>query len=66
MTKCHSTQHGVTTVIGLQSGKPSDTQVKLLLCKDCDLQKNKTDITEYEEWQEKFENECNINHTVWG
>lgn len=41
LTRGHSSQYGVCTMIGSKSGKVIDTEVLLLNYKGCDLWKNK-------------------------
>lgn len=62
LTRGHSSQHGVCTVIGTTCGKVLDTHVLSLHCKACEVWKNKTDTIEYLEWWETHENDCSINH----
>lgn len=63
LTRGHTSQHGVSTVIGVKSGKVLDTEVLSLSCKSCQFWKNKKNTVEYAEWMEKHEGKCNINHT---
>ena len=63
LTRGHSSQLGVCTVIGAKSGKVLDTEVLSLSCKSCQRWQNKTDTIQHTEWWEIHENECNINHS---
>jgi len=53
---------GVTTLIGWNTGKVVDLQVKSKICKACDFWKNKEETAEFEEWYSTHEDNCQRNH----
>ncbi|XP_069694717.1 uncharacterized protein [Periplaneta americana] len=62
LTRGHTSQHGVCSVIGAKSGKVIDTYALSQSCKGCQQWKNKTDTVQYHEWLENHEDDCCINH----
>ncbi|XP_071653066.1 uncharacterized protein [Temnothorax longispinosus] len=58
-----SSLFGVTTLIGLNSGKIIDLVVKSSYCQSCTFWKNKKDTLEYFEWLETHEETCTVNHS---
>ena len=63
LTRGHSSQQEVCTVIDAKSGKVLDTHVLSVSCKACERWHNKTDTIEYNEWWEQHESECSKNHS---
>lgn len=57
-----SSAFGVATLIGVHSKKVLDINVKSSYCKACEIWKERQDDAEYEEWKEKHEKICQINH----
>lgn len=52
----------IAAVIGHYTGKILDFSVKFTFCKACEMWSDKANTSEYEEWQEKHEKDCLVNH----
>lgn len=57
-----SSLFGLVTLIGWLTGKVLDVCVKSKYCKACEYRKKKEDTTEYEEWFDVHQLQCQINH----
>ncbi|KYN09153.1 hypothetical protein ALC57_18735 [Trachymyrmex cornetzi] len=54
--------YGVTSLIGLYTGKVLDLVVKSGYCKKCEYWESNLNSAEFQEWFENHENECAANH----
>ena len=66
MTRGHTLEVGVATLIGCKRGKALDTESKSKSCKSCDYWNKQTKNTQrYKDWQAKHVNNC-TTHSVIG
>ena len=63
MTRGHSSNVGVSTAIGLKTGKVLDTGARSKLCKSCEYWERQDKTSEkYRRWQIRHEGKCTLNH----
>ncbi|KAK7104241.1 hypothetical protein V1264_018995 [Littorina saxatilis] len=63
MTRGHSSTVGATTIIGLETGKVLDTEVKSKKCKSCQCWATRDKNSErYQQWEADHPMECTKNH----
>ncbi|XP_035210537.1 uncharacterized protein LOC118184907 [Stegodyphus dumicola] len=61
-TRGHTSQIGVCTVIGAESGKVIDVEVLSVACKGCELWKGPRSGEAFDEWLETHSRTCRRNH----
>lgn len=61
-TRGFQSRFGISSIIGYFSGKVLDVLAKSISCKVCEYWKKKKTTAEFEEWKEKHNKSCSINH----
>ncbi|KFM57795.1 hypothetical protein X975_00431, partial [Stegodyphus mimosarum] len=61
-TRGHSSKIGITSVIGIETGKVLDLEVLSSYCKGCEWGKNNKNAKEFENWKRSHDIVCAKNH----